>query len=159
MVIDQVEKGIRESDKLLLSYTEQPGDLTLANRTLELSPTYIPLALQRMLPRLVPLERPELYAFSSYNSLRKSMVLHTYRVLDAGAVTGPRPAGAAYFVEDAEGMVPPGSMIVLDRQAHILRVRAGADTLIRTGRATIDTLFGARRAQAEALLARLMREP
>jgi hypothetical protein len=159
MVIDQVEKGIRESDKLLLSYTEQPGDLTLANRTLELSPTYIPLALQRMLPRLVPLETPELYAFSSYNTLRKSLVLHTYRVLDAAGIPGSPPAGAAYFVEDAEGMVPPGSMIFLDRQAHILRVRAGEDTLTRTGRATIDTLFGTRRAQAEALLARLENKP
>ncbi|UCG31889.1 MAG: hypothetical protein JSU68_09510 [Phycisphaerales bacterium] len=154
-VMDHVERGIRENDKLILSYTELMGDSSLTNDVLEVTGTYVPMALQRMLPRIVPLDEPELYAFSSYSSTRKGAVLRTLRVL--GPI-GPTAGGSdriAYKVEDSEGMIPPASELFLDERGFVFKVIAGGDTVLRTTPAEIERLFGRRIRQAREELTRL----
>jgi hypothetical protein len=154
-VIEHVERGIRENDKLILSYTELMGDSSLTNDVLEVTGTYVPMALQRMLPRIVPLNEPELYAFSSYSSTRKGVVLRTLRVL--GPI-GPAAGGSvsiAYKAEDSEGMIPPVSELFLDERGFVRKVIAGGDTVLRTTRAETERLFGRRIRQAREELMRL----
>jgi hypothetical protein len=154
-VIEHLERGVRENDKLILSYTELIGDTSLTNDVLEVTGTYVPMALQRMLPRIAPLDEPELYAFSSYSSTRKGMVLRTLRVL--GPI-GPAAGGStsiAFKVEDSEGMIPPVSELFLDERGFVSKVIAGSDTVLRTTRAETERLFGRRIRQAREELTRL----
>jgi hypothetical protein len=154
-VVDQLERGIREHDKLILSYTDQLGDTSLTNDVLEVTDTYMPIALLRMLGRIAPLDEPELYAFSSYNSTRKGLVLRTYRVLGrSGSATGGS-GSTAYKVEDSEGMVPPVSEIFLDDRGFVRKIVAGGDTVLRTTADQVRLLFGERVRQAKEQLAGL----
>ena len=155
MVTEQLERGIRENDKLVLSYTEEPGDLALTNEVLEVTGTYIPLGLLRMLPRIVPLDRPDIYAFSSYNSEHKGLVMRTFRVLGPLGPDAAGDASVAYRVEDSEGMTPPVSEIFLDDRGLARRIIAGDDRMIRTTEAKVLYLFGQRLRQARDLMTEL----
>jgi hypothetical protein len=154
-VMDHLERGIRENDKLILSYTELMGDSSLTNDVLEVTGTYVPMALQRMLPRLTPLDKPELYAFSSYSGTRKGIVLRTLRVLGPVGPAAGGSASIAYKVEDSEGMIPPASELFLDERGFVYKVIAGGDTVLRTTRAETERLFASRIRKAREELTRL----
>jgi hypothetical protein len=154
-VIEHLERGVRENDKLILSYTELMGDSSLTNDVLEVTGTYVPMALQRMLPRIAPLGNPELYAFSSYSSTRKGVVLRTLRVLGPIGSAAGGSASIAYKVEDSEGMIPPVSELFLDESGFVCKVIAGGDTVLRTTLAETERLFGRRIRHAREELTRL----
>jgi hypothetical protein len=120
-VMDQLERGIRENDKLILSYT-------------------------------VPLKEPELYAFSSYNSTRKGLVLRTFRVCGPQSNGTGDPPAVAFKVEDSEGMVPPVSEMFLDDRGFVRKIVAGQDTVLRTTKKQVEYLFGQRVRQAREQL-------
>ncbi len=158
-VLAYLEQAVQSGDALLLSYTEQAGDRSLTNRTVELDSSYIPPALERMLPRLIPRDPGVLYAFSSYNSQRRGLVLHSFRILTREEVGGDFPPEAKFVVEDAEGLVRPGSRIYLDEGGHIVRVVAGDDLLVRTTAARIEAQFAGKRRAAEEMLRQAGIEP
>lgn len=152
---EQIERGIRENDKLVLSYTEELGDTILVNDLLEVDGTYLPMGLVRILPRLVTLDRPELFAFSSYSSARKGLVLRTFRVMGRPAPEQAAHARIAFIVEDSEGITPPASKIYLDQHGLVRQIIAGRDKVTRVNASRIEKLFGPRVQEARQQLARL----
>lgn len=155
VVAEQIERGIRENDKLVLSYTEELGDTILVNDVLEVDGTYLPMGLVRVLPRLVALDRPELFAFSSYSSARKGLVLRTFRVMGRPAPKQAAPARIAFVVEDSEGITPPASKIYLDERGLVRQIIVGRDKVTRVNAPRIELLFGPRVQEARQQLARL----
>ena len=155
VVRDQLERGIRENDKLILSYTKALGNTALTNDVIEITGTYVPMALLRMLSRIVPLDKPELYAFSSYSSTRKGVVLRTFRVLGRLAPEAGGTASIVYKVEDSEGMIPPVTELFLDDRGFVRKIIAGGDTVLPTTREQVEYLFGLRIRKAREQLTKL----
>jgi len=113
------------------------------------------MALLRMLPRIVPLDQPELYAFSSYSSTRKGVVLRTFRVLGRLTPEAGGTASMVYKVEDSEGMIPPVSELFLDERGFVRKIIAGGDTVLPTTREQVEYLFGLRIRKAREQLTKL----
>ena len=155
IIAEKIERGIRENDKLILSYTEELGDTILLNTVLQVTGTYIPLGLLRVLPRIVPLDEPELYAFSSYSGVRKDLVLRTFRVLGRPAPQEGVSPDYAFAVQDTEGITPPASTIYLDEGTRVRRIVAGEDDLVRSSQARTHLMYGARVTEAKAKLKQL----
>lgn len=143
-ILEQLEQGVREHDKLVLAYSEQTGDSVLANDVLAVPPGYLPKAAHRMLPRLLPLEHGGLYAFASYSNSQRGLVLHTVRVESDESI--PRGAGAAvrYKMLDGEGITPPYAEVYCDQAGRIVRLVLGNQTFTATSRETVERVFGSR---------------
>jgi hypothetical protein len=150
----QLLKGLRQADKLAMAYTKNAGDLTLTNEVLEISPSYISAALIRIFPRLVDLKTPQTYAFASYQSDTRALVLRTFRVVGPDRIDGLNHTGPVYKIEDSEGMVPPVSEIYVDKDGRILRIVAGDLVMIATQWKEVELIYKERMAWADRLVQR-----
>lgn len=150
----QLLKGLRQADKLVMAYTENAGDLVLTNEVLEVSPSYISAALIRIFPRLVDLKTPQTYAFASYQTDTRALVLRTFRVVGPDRIEGLNHRGPIYKIEDSEGMVPPVSEIYVDQDGRILRVVSGDLIMVATKWEEVEILFKEKMAWADRLVKR-----
>lgn len=149
-VIEQLDRGVKENDRLVLAYTEQSGDGALTNEVLAVPSSYLPKAAHRMLTRLLPLDKSRLYCFASYNTQQRNLVMHTIWVEPVEAVSPGTEGAIRYKVLDGEGVVPPYTEVYCDTNGEIVKVVAGQQTFVRTSPQTIERLFGRKVGDAQA---------
>jgi len=139
-----VETGMRQKDKLLISYTTVFGQSELKDKVIKVEPSFSSPAWFLLLPQLVDLNKPELYAFSAYNSDRRGLILRTFRVVGPTQVKIEGQTRQAIKIEDSEGLIPPISEIDVEPTGRIIRVVAGPLEMIATNRQYIDRQYKSR---------------
>lgn len=157
-IVEQLDTGIRERDKLVLAYSERSGDAALANEVLSVPPSYLPRVAHHLIGRLLPLDRSELYAFATYSTQDRSLVLHTIRVEPPEAVSRIAGPTVKYKLLDGIGVVPPYAEVYCDHQGRIARVEAGGRSFIQAAPTTADRLFSDRVRAAEEHFAQMLGE-
>jgi hypothetical protein len=143
-LVVSVEGGIRRNDKLVVEFTQQVGVTEKQSKVIETEASYASLAWPVLLPRLVDLSKPELYAFSMYDPERRGLILRTFRVVGPVQVAVGGRQVSAVRIEDSEGLVPPVSQIDVDEQGRLLRISSGPVETALTSQAEIEREFGPR---------------
>jgi len=146
-----MESGLRQDDTLIVKYNVPPSDET-KERVLKVESSYASTAWQFLLPRLIDLTESELYAFSSYSSDRRGIVLRTFEVVGPSEVMVHGQSTPAFKLEDSEGLIPPISEIHVDKKGRILRVIAGPLQMQVTTRKQVERDYGSRIKEATRLL-------
>lgn len=131
------ETGLRRDDKLLISSTPRLGHIEPTQKVLETESSYASGSWSLLLPRLVDLDKPELYAFSTWDADREGMILRVHRV------AGPIP-GSLTRIEDSEGLVPPINQVDVDATGKVVRVQAGPFEMLGTPKAQLDVRWAER---------------
>ena len=139
-----VETGLRQHDKLLVSYTPVFSTGELKDKVIQVEPSFASPAWFVLLPRIVDLTKPELYAFSAYSSDRHGLILRTFRVAGPTQVTLDGQTRSAIKLEDSEGLIPPISEIDVEPTSQILRVSAGPLEMLATTRQYVDQHYKSR---------------
>lgn len=142
-LIVNVEAGIRRDDQLIVKYAGT-GPPANEDKAIEVESSYASTAWPLLLPRLVDLRTPELYAFSMYDSERRGMTLRTLRVVgpEQAIVGGRRIPG--YKIEDSEGLVPPVTEIFVDGTGRLIRLASGPVEMSLATQEQLDKEFGDR---------------
>jgi hypothetical protein len=126
------ESGLRQDNQLIVAYMPQPNAPQLQDKVIEVENSYASAAWNSLLPRIVDLKKPGVYAFSSYNADRHGLVLRTIEILG----TTPLDLGArrvnATKLQDSEGLIPPINEIDVDDKGRILRVSADPLEMLTT---------------------------
>lgn len=150
-----LENAVRESDQLGVAYLPRPNAIEKRDKLITVEKSYSPAAWNVLFPRLIDLTKPELYAFSAYNSDRRGMVLRTLDVqtLDKILIDGQQIS--AYKIEDSEGLLPPASQIFVDTHGKVLRLVAGPVEMVATTGKYIDEKYSAKVAEAQDLFKKL----
>jgi len=133
-----VETGFRQHDKLLVSYTPNLNAGELKDKVIQVEPSFSSPAWFVLLPRIVDLTNPELYAFSAYSTDRRGLILRTFRVVGPARITLDGRTRSVIKLEDSEGSIPPISEINVDSAGRILRVSAGPLEMLATTRQYVD---------------------
>lgn len=163
-VLLDVETGIRQDNKLMLTYTPQPNAPRLKEKEITVEPPYAPAPWDILLPRLIDLGRPELYAFRLYDNARKGLSVRAFRVVGPETVRLGNRSEPGVKIEDSEGLIPPAHEIYVDQRGRLLRIVLQIPDspmeMLQTDRQSIDRQFGTRVQEAQSLLRRLpIREP
>lgn len=138
------ESALREKDKLLVLFPGKATDIKMSEKVIEVSDSYAPMALMSILPRVVDLEKPELYAFSTYEMERRGLVLRTVQVVGAKDVVVDGQRIRAYKLIDSEGLLPPFSEIYVDRDGKLLKLSAGKMEMILSSHSYVERKYRAR---------------
>ncbi len=146
------ERARRVRDTLIVAFNKGPDEPELANRVLSVPKAYIPMVVQRLLPRLVDLNQEQLYAFGAYGSDRRGIVTRTFRVLGSGITTIDGRVTRGYRLQDCEGIAPPATDMFVDKDGHVLQVVSGDVVMLPATKQQIDRLYGEKRARGGALL-------
>jgi hypothetical protein len=155
----QAENAIREQDQLGVAYLPKPNAIEKRDKLITVEKAYASAAWNVLFPRLVDLSKPELYAFSSYNSERKGLVLRTLEVVGPTHVLIDGQQLQAFKIEDSEGLIPPKSETYVDRSGRLLRVVAGNLEMVATTAKYIEQHYGRKTAEAEDLFLKLQPKP
>ena len=146
------ESGLRRDDKLLVAWTQRLGQIEPTQKVFETEKSYAPGSWGLLLPRLVDLNAPELYAFSAWAPDRQGMVLRVHRVV------GPVPGGLIRL-EDSEGLVPPANQVDVDSAGSIVRIVAPPFEMVATPRAQLDIRWAERVKAAQARFRQFAAKP
>ncbi|HOQ87502.1 MAG TPA: hypothetical protein PLQ89_17460, partial [Phycisphaerae bacterium] len=142
-VIMHMEAGIRRGDQLIVKYAGQnPNDRQ--DKAIEIDRSYGSTGLPLLLPRLVDLDSPELYAFSMYDTERRGMSLRTLRVAGPAQVTVAGRRVSGYKIEDCEGLLPPVNEIIVDRSGRPVHLASGAVEMTLVSPEQLEAEFGER---------------
>lgn len=152
------ENGIRQDDQLLVEYLPKSKSGKDAEKAIEVEPSYASGSWGTLLPRVVDLSKPELYAFSMYDGDRRGLVLRTFRVVGPTQTVIAGRTTTAYRIEDSEGLVPPVTEVYVDKSGHILRISAEAIEMMAATRAEVEVIYRERVEQSQALLQQLAKE-
>jgi hypothetical protein len=152
------ESGIRQDNQLIVKYTAAPNSDKVLDKAIEVEKTYAPVSWDLLFPRLVDLNTPQLYAFSSYDTARRGLQLRAYRIIGPQRLVVGGKAVTAIRIEDSEGLIPPINKIDVDEKGRVLRVQAPGTEMLTTTRAHIDAKYGQRVKETLALLDRLAKE-
>ncbi len=156
----QLESGLRQDRQLIAAFMPRPNATELQDRVIDVEPTYASAAWHSLMPRVIDLNRPELYAFSSYNAERRGMVLRTVEVMGPAQVMIGGRMSQAFKLQDSEGLIPPINEIYVDGQGHILRVVAGPLEMVAANKQDILHRYSKRVSEAEATMRKYpVREP
>lgn len=142
-LIVNVEAGVRRGDQLIVKYAGTGVD-DKQDKVIEVEPSYASGSWPLLLPRVVDLKTPELYAFSMYDSERRGMSLRTFRVTGSTQVqmAGRRVGG--FRIEDSEGLVPPVNEIVVDESGRLVLLASGPVEMAVASKAQLEAEFGER---------------
>jgi hypothetical protein len=143
------ESGIRRDDKILLSYTPDVAIAESREKIIDVEAAYASQAWTTLFPRIVALDKPELYAFSTYESDRRGLVLRTFRVV--GAARAGAGGTGTFRVEESEGLIPPVGTIDVDARGRVLRAVAGPVEIVATTRSYLEQRYGNRIKEAQHL--------
>jgi len=102
-----MESAFRQNEKLLISYLPEARARKLEEKVLQVEASYAPAPWFTLLPRIIDLQKPELYAFSAYSSIRRGLILRTIRVDGPRTITVANQSIEAIKIEDSEGLMPP----------------------------------------------------
>lgn len=151
-----VEHGIHEKDRLIVSYTQRLNDAELKDKIIQVDHCFAPPAWFVLLPRLVDLKKPEVYAFAAYDGGRRGLIVRTLEVAgeDYLTVDGKRLAG--FRLLDGEGLVEPFNEINVDAKGSIQRVESGPLQMLVT---TDDWIREHYTAKIDAALAQMKKHP
>lgn len=127
-----LENAVRESDQLGVAYLPKPNALEKRDQLMTVEKSYASAEWNLLFPRLVDLTKPELYAFSSYSSDTRGLVLKTLEVKGPTTVLIDGTQMAAFEIEDSEGLLPPASQIYVDASGKVLRVVASPIEMVTT---------------------------
>ncbi len=152
-----MENAFRRKDKLLISYLPDTKARKLEEKVIQVEASYAPAIWFSLLPRIVDLQKRELYAFSAYSSFRRGLILRTIRVEGPRTINFANQSVEAIKIEDSEGLMPPITEIYVDRAGRILQVVAGPVEMIATTRAQVEAKFDARLQEAQKLFAQFMK--
>jgi len=141
-VLVHVEAGIRRGDKLVVKYAG-PG-VEEKDRNIETEPNYGPTSLPLLLPRIADLSRPELYAFSMYDTERRGMTLRTFRVVGPGQATVDGRRVSGYKIEDSEGLLPPVNEMLVTETGRLIRLASGPVEMTVSSPEQLELEFGER---------------
>jgi len=137
-----------------------PNAAQLQDKVIEVEPSYAPAAWHVLLPRLVDLATPELYAFSSYNAERRGLALRTLKVVGPTRFGGSGGQTAAIKLEDSEGLIPPITETDVDSKGNILRIIAGGLEMLATTREHVEQTYASRVKAAQEVIKKLpIKEP
>jgi hypothetical protein len=142
-LIVNMEAGVRRGDQLVIKYAGT-GAGDKQEKVIEIGPSYASGGWPLLLPRVVDLKTPELYAFSMYDSERRGMSLRTFRVVGPteAQVSGRRISG--FKIEDSEGLLPPVNEMVVDPTGRLIRLASGPVEMVVATQAQLEGEFGER---------------
>lgn len=143
-VVATFEAGIRRGDQLIVDYNEKVGVSEKQEKLVGVEPSYAPAAWPLLLPRLIDLNEPELYAFSMYDSDRRGMILRTFRVVGPTQVTIGGGRVSAIKIEDSEGLLPPVGEIDVDSDGRVVRLVSGPLEMVSISQAEAEREFAPR---------------
>lgn len=143
-LVVSVEGGIRRNDQLVVEFSNQVGVTEKQDKAIQVERSYAPAAWPLVLPRMVDLNKPELYAFSMYDTERRGLVMRVFRVLGPTQITITGSRVSAFRIEDSEGLVPPISEIDVDKDGRVLRLVSGSVEMSVATKGQIEQEFAPR---------------
>jgi len=146
-----IETGLRQDDKLLIAYSPRFNASTMKDKVLQLEPNFGGPAWFILLPRFVDLSKPELYAFSAYDSERHGLCLQTIEVIGPTRAMIDGQSRSAVRLRGSEGLMPPYDEILVDRAGHLLKAIRGQTEMILTTKDYVDRTYKPRVEQNLAL--------
>lgn len=150
-----IEMGLLNEGMLLVNYTPTFNAASLKEKAIiNVDPSFGSPAWYAILPQLLDLKKPELYAFSAYDSNRRGMVLRTYEVNGPKRIFLDGRQLEAFRIRDCEGLLPPFNEIDVDATGRILRAKSGEVELIATTEKYVEQTYGERVKKALDILAK-----
>ncbi len=150
----EIDRGLRERSMLALSFTSTPGQMLLANAAREVPAGYFPQAVIRLLPRLVDLGKPAIYAFPCYSRELRGIVTRIVRTGGEEFIDVDGKSINAYRISDRETVLGPDTHSVVDEAGHLLRVVRGRETFIPIAKTEAERMLHDRLAAYRAAAAR-----
>ncbi len=157
-VLLDIESAVRQKDKLLIEYPKKLETMEREDKVLEVGKSYAPAALMSLLPRLVDLNSPELYAFSTYEHDRRGLILRTMEVVGQQQILAKGQSIQAWKLQDSEGLPPPITSIYVDKKGQILRMDVGNMKMTLTTREYVERKFQSRVNEAQKAIQERMEE-
>lgn len=145
-----LEDGLRAEKVLLTSQQFGLDQPMTENPPIQLSESYVPRAVLRMLPQLLgDLDRPRMLAFVTFDHSRVGMIARVVEV--KGAVELPEGAstGKVFLVEDREGLASLPSEMYVDETGRSIRVESGEMCILPTTAKEMEREFEAKINEAE----------
>src|SRR4029079_10622783 len=119
---------------------------------LEVDENYASAAWHGLMPRVMDLKRPQLYAFSSYDSERRGMVLRTVELVGPATVSLAGRATRLIKLQSSEGLLPPVSEIDVDDKGQIMQMQAGRLEMFAATKADLQPKYSKKVIEAEAII-------
>lgn len=152
-ILHEIESGIRHGDKLLVGYAGKSTGRQITEKEIDLDRTYASAPWEVLLPTVVDLTKPQLYAFSWYDSTRRGLSLQTFRIVGPRTLPG---GGQATLIEQSEGLVPPIHELWVDRDGQLVRVVMNLPDkrveMAATTRQDVERKYGAKVKELEKLM-------
>ncbi|HSA26580.1 MAG TPA: hypothetical protein P5159_08605 [Phycisphaerae bacterium] len=152
----QLERGIRQDDTLLVTYTRKADDAEMKDKAITIESSFASPAFLLLLPRLVDLAKPELYAFSAFSTDRRGLSLRTFRILGQKETLIDGRRTPVFTIQDSEGLLPPVSELLVDGAGRLLRVSSGPVEMVGTTQAEVERRYKNR---VDAALAIFQKKP
>ncbi len=148
-----IEMGILKEGMLLVHYTPTFNAPELKEKSIAAEPSFGPPAWFAILPQILDLKKPELYAFSAYDSDRRGFILRTYEVSGQTRVSVDGKLLGAIRIRDCEGLLPPFNEIDVDATGKLIRAKAGPVELLATTQQYVEKTWKSRVDEAIKTLA------
>ena len=133
-----IEMGLLKDDMLLMDYTPTFNASELKEKAIAVEPSFGPPAWFAILPQILDLKKPELYAFSAYDSDRRGLILRTYELVGPTRIIIDNKQLPAIRIRDSEGLQPPFNEIDVDPTGKLLRAHAGPVELLATTQSYVE---------------------
>ena len=143
-LVVNVEGGIRDHDQLIVTSSEQAEiDPDNKERAIRVSGDFASPIWPLLLPRMVDLASPDLYAFSMYDGDRRGLTLRVLRVTgSASPITLAGRSVQAFRIEDSEGLIQSISSIDVDKNGQLLRLTSGSIEMTVATKEEVEREFG-----------------
>jgi len=162
-LLSTVDQGVRLADKIVLKFLPEPSERTFSGATgidlkekvVAVPPSYLPRTIAELLPRIVPLNKPDYYAFAAYDEQRRGLSTRTLRVLGKDSFRRGLRRIACWKLEDRLGPYAPGSVHYVDENGRLLRLESGELVMQPVPADGVERRYASRRTAAETLLLQL----
>ena len=146
-----METGMQHKDKLLVAYSPKFNAPALQDKVLTVEPTFAGPAWFALFGKVANLNKPELYAFSAYDSDRRGLCLRTIEVGKPTQATIDGRSRAVIKLIGSEGLEPPFDETLVDNTGRIWKVTAGDMEMIATTADHVERMYKHRIAKAMAI--------
>ncbi|MHC4443673.1 MAG: hypothetical protein ACYTF1_20230 [Planctomycetota bacterium] len=137
-----LEQGIRNRKNLLIAYTPIPNAPQLREKAIEVEISFASAPWDILMPRIVDLNQPNIYAFSVYDSSRRGLSLKTIRVSGPNNVSIDGRKIPAFKLEDSEGLIPPIHDINVDQNGRLLKISTDQLQMVTTTKQYVEKKYG-----------------
>jgi hypothetical protein len=141
-MIIQKETGYREGTRLIVKYPPDPKAPDRSNSVIKrVTRSFISPIWQVLMPRVLDLDKPELYAFFHYDRDRRDFSLRTVEVMGSAKVLVGTTHVDTTRLRESEGLIPPYNEIFVDDHQRIVHVRSGEIEMIETDRSYVERTY------------------